>query len=104
MKTTQAKALRAASLLSIMLGAFIFGAGANPLASFSFPPFIVAFAAVCVGAFGLLRGGLIGMLIFAIGNALVGSLMLGGMIPHWLFALGVLVAMPGIAYRIFCPE
>lgn len=95
---------RAASLLSIMLGAFVFGAAVNPLESVSVPPAVVAFVAVVIGSYGVSRGGIIGMIIFAVGNVLVGSAMLGGMIPAWAGALGMLVAIPGLAYRIIRPD
>ena len=95
--------IRALSLLSIMLGAFIFGAGANPLAFVSVPSTVAIFVAVCAGSYGLFHRGFTGLLIFAGGNTLLGSAILGGMIPVWVYALGVPVAMAGIAYRIFRP-
>ncbi|WP_031319583.1 hypothetical protein [Pseudomonas tolaasii] len=95
--------LRAASLLSIMLGALIFGAGANPLAMANIPLSIAAGAAVFISFVGVYRGGIGGMLIFALGHALLGSALFGGMISPWLYALAVPIAVPGIAYRILSP-
>lgn len=94
---------RAASLLSIMLGAWIFGAGSDPVALIGVPPAIASGVGFFIGAFGVYRGGLPGMLVFVIGNVLLGSALMGGMIPDWLYALGMPIAMPGIAYRIFRP-
>jgi hypothetical protein len=94
---------RRASLLSIMLGAFIFGAGANPLASIEVPTFWATFVALLASFYGILRGDLAGMTLSALGSVVLGSALVGGMLPNWAFALGVPIAMPGIAYRIYCP-
>lgn len=95
--------LRAVSLCSIMLGALIFGAGANLLAMANIPPAVATGVAVFVSFAGVYRGGIAGMLIFVLGFALLGSTLLGGMIPTWLYALGAPIAIPGIAYRILRP-
>lgn len=96
---------RAASFVSISLGANIFGAGFDPLALLNNPvPLgISILAAICFGAFGLTFGGLKGMILFVLGNILLGSAIFGSAIPSWLYAMGVLVFMPGLVYRIFCP-
>ena len=95
--------LRAASLLSIMLGALIFGAGADPVALIGAPPALAWGVGFFFGACGVYRGGIAGMLIFVGGHVLLGSALMGGMIPNWLYVLGVPMAIPGIAYRIIRP-
>ncbi len=94
---------RAVSLLSIMLGAWIFGAGSDPVVLIGVSPAVASGVGFFIGFCGVYRGGLIGMLLFVLGNALLGSALFGSMIPNWLYALGVPIAMPGLAYRIFKP-
>lgn len=94
---------RAASLLSIMLGAWIFGAGADPVALVGVSPAVALGIGFFIGAYGVYRGGIAGMLLFIVGHLLLGSALMGGMIPNWLYALGVPIAIPGIAYRIIRP-
>jgi hypothetical protein len=95
--------LRAASLLLIMLGAWIFGAGADPVALIGVSPAIASGVGFFIGACGVYRGGIAGMLLFVVGHVLLGSALMGGMIPNWLYALGMPIAIPGVAYRIFRP-
>ncbi|MDS9770473.1 hypothetical protein [Pseudomonas aeruginosa] len=95
---------RAASLLSIMLGAWIFGAGADLVALIGVSPAIASGVGFFIGAYGVYRGGIDGMLLFVAGHVLLGSALMGGMIPNWLYALGVPIAIPGMAYRIIRPE
>lgn len=94
---------RAASLLSIMLGAWIFGAGADPVAQIGVSPAVASGVGLFIGAWGVYRGGIAGMLLFVVGHVLLGSALMGGLIPNWLYALGVPVAIPGFAYRIIRP-
>lgn len=94
---------RAASLLSIMLGAWIFGAGAGAVAQYGVSSAVVSGVGFFIGAWGVYRGGIAGMLLFVVGHVLLGSALMGGMIPNSLFALGVPIAIPGIAYRIIRP-
>lgn len=95
---------RAASLVSIGIGAAIFGAGADPFASLDLPMSIFVIASLFVAALGITLGGLKGMGLFVLGSVLFGSSIIGGSIPTWLFALGVPILVPGIAYRIFRPD
>jgi hypothetical protein len=94
---------RAASLVSIMLGAWIFGAGADPVALIGVSPAVASGVGFFVGACGVYRGGITGMLVYVLGHILLGSALMGGMIPDWLYALAVPIAIPGIAYRIIRP-
>lgn len=97
---------RAASFGSIALGAIILGAGFDPLALLNnpIPLGISILAAICFGSFGLTFGGLKGMILFVLGNILLGSAIFGSAIPSWLYAMGVPVLIPGLAYRIFYPD
>ena len=95
--------LRAASLVLIGIGAGIFGAGSDPLASLDLPMSIFVFASLFVATLGITVGGIKGMGLFVLGCALFGSSIFGGAIPTWLFALGVPILVPGVAYRIFRP-
>lgn len=96
--------LKALSLVSIMLGAFILGAGANLLAATSMSHGLVAGAGFLIGFMGASRGGILGMTLLIFGHVLLGSALGGGLIPDWLYTLGMPVVIPGIAYRIFRPE
>lgn len=96
--------LKPLSLVSIMLGAFILGAGANLLASTSMSHGIVAGAGFLIGFMGASRGGILGMTLLGFGLVLLGSALAGGLIPDWLYKLGMPIVIPGVAYRIFRPD
>jgi len=94
---------RVIELVLIGLGAFVGGAGGIPLSSLHF-----SFGATLVAAISLATLGIIirdgkGLLLFALGNALLGAALFESEIPTWLFAAGVPALMAGIAISIVKP-
>lgn len=100
---------RSLSLLAIMVGACIVGAGVIPLhaatlVSVGMSPGVIVFALVCLGTAGICLRGLHGGVLLFVACSLLGAVLFGGMIPDWLPVLGILIAMLGMGYQIFFPE
>jgi hypothetical protein len=100
---------RALSLLAIMVGAGITGAGVIPLhaatlVSVGMSPSVIVFALICLGTVGICLRGFHGGVLLFVACSLLSAVLFGGMIPDWLTIFGILITMPGIGYQIFFPE
>lgn len=97
---------RGIGLFFIALGAFLFGAGCfkadglnNPFDSIPF--YVVMGIAAGVATLGVMLNGLAGMIVFALGWAVFGCVIVDGAFPSMLYAMGIPCLMIGATLRMF---
>lgn len=94
---------RAVALLLLGLGGLVAG-GAVPgwvLGEVGLPVAAVAGIGAGVAVMGILANGMAGMVIYAVGNAVMGAAWFEGGMPQWAVAMGVPCIMFGLMIRMF---
>lgn len=71
------------------------------IAASGFPPSVLAGLGAGIAVFGILIGQLPGMVIFGVGNALMGAAWLEGSAPVWLASVAAPFIIVGIGLRMF---
>ena len=99
---------RAVGLLLVGLGSLVVGSTSIPPESFtsiidSLSYGVVVGAVTFLCGIGVIAGGFAGLLIFSIGNAILGLLFFGSVMPVWVSTIGFASIMAGAGLRIFNP-
>lgn len=85
---------------SLVLGSSIDGVDEAYIRNIGIPQVTIIGIALAIATLGSLMRGILGLFFFAAGNALIGTTLFMGLVPHWGQALGIAMFMIGGFLRI----